>query len=108
MARTVSRGDDHRSRQRREDVSRPGKSRDVHLHAGGRVSDDFRASAPPPGPSRPYHFPRVTRETLPNGLEIWVAENNNAPLVSIRAPTPPAADRAVADLAGLASMTTEL
>ena len=72
------------------------------------MSDDFRASAPPPGPPRPYHFPQVTRETLANGLEILVAENHNAPLVSVRALIASGADRDVAELAGLASMTTEL
>jgi zinc protease len=72
------------------------------------MSDDFRASAPPPGPPRPYHFPQVTRETLSNGLEILVAETHNAPLVSVRALIASGADRDVADLAGLASMTTEL
>ncbi|HEY8183098.1 MAG TPA: pitrilysin family protein [Thermoanaerobaculia bacterium] len=72
------------------------------------MSDDFRATAPPPGAPRPYHFPRVTRETLANGLEILVAENHNAPLVSVRALIASGADRDVADLAGLASMTTEL
>jgi zinc protease len=72
------------------------------------VSDDFRASAPPPGPPRPYHFPRVSRETLANGLEILVAETHNAPLVAARALIASGADRDIADLAGLASMTTEL
>ena len=72
------------------------------------MTADFRASAPPAGPPRPYHFPQVTRETLPNGLEILIAENHNAPLVSMRALVASGADRDTADLAGLASMTTEL
>ncbi len=72
------------------------------------MSDDFRAAPPPPGPPRPYHFPRVTRETLANGVEILVAENHNAPLVAVRALITSGADRDSADLAGLASMTTEL
>ncbi|HYS53830.1 MAG TPA: pitrilysin family protein [Thermoanaerobaculia bacterium] len=72
------------------------------------MSDDFRASAPPPGAPRPYHFPQVTRETLGNGLEILVAENHNAPLVAVRALICSGADRDTAALAGLASMTTEL
>jgi len=41
------------------------------------MTDAFRASAPPPGPPRPYSFPRVTRQTLSNGLSILVAENQN-------------------------------
>ena len=72
------------------------------------MSDDFRASAPPPGPPRPYRFPKVTREALDNGLEILVAENHNAPLVAARALIRSGADRDTAELAGLASMATEL
>ena len=72
------------------------------------MTDDFRAAAPPPGPSRPYHFPNVTRETLKNGLEILIAENHSAPLVAARALICSGADRDTADLAGLASMTAEL
>ena len=72
------------------------------------MSEDFRASAPPAGAPRPYHFPQVTRETLGNGLEILVAENHNAPLVAARALICSGADRDTAELAGLASMTTEL
>jgi predicted Zn-dependent peptidase len=72
------------------------------------VSDDFRASAPPAGKPRPYHFPAVTREKLDNGLQLLVAENHSAPLVAARALICSGADRDSADLAGLASMTTEL
>jgi predicted Zn-dependent peptidase len=72
------------------------------------MSDTFRATAPPPGPPRPYHFPEVTRETLANGLEILVAENHNAPLVAVRALVCSGADHDTAELAGLASMTAEL
>src|SRR5436190_269602 len=43
-----------------------------------------RTSAPSPAPPRPYHFPHVTRKTLPNGLRVLVAENHNAPLLSLR------------------------
>jgi len=34
------------------------------------MSEDFRAKAPQPGPPRPYHFPKVTRKTLANGLRV--------------------------------------
>ena len=43
-----------------------------------------RTVAPQPGPPRPYHFPHVARRTLDNGLRLLVAENHNAPLVSVR------------------------
>jgi len=72
------------------------------------MTDEFRASAPPPGPPRPYHFPKVSRQTLPNGLHILVAENHNAPLVALRALMCSGADRDTPELAGLASMTAEL
>ena len=72
------------------------------------MTNDFQATAPPPGTPRPYHFPRVTRRTLDNGLHILVAESHNAPLVAMRALVCSGADRDVAELAGLASMTTEL
>ena len=72
------------------------------------MTSDFRASAPSAGPPRPYQFPRVTRQTLSNGLEILIAENHNAPLVAVRALICSGADRDTAELAGLASMTAEL
>lgn len=72
------------------------------------MSADFRTAAPEPGPSRPYHFPKITRTTLGNGLRVLVAENHNAPLVSMRALVRSGADRDSADLAGLASLTADL
>jgi zinc protease len=67
-----------------------------------------RTTAPPPGPPRPYHFPRVTRRTLANGLRLLVAENHNAPLVSVRTLVRSGADHDTPELAGLASLTAEL
>ena len=67
-----------------------------------------RATAPPPGPPRPYHFPHVTRKTLGNGLEILIAENHAAPLVSVRALVSSGADHDTAEVAGLASLTADL
>jgi len=69
---------------------------------------DFRATAPPPGPPRPYHFPQVTRKTLANGLRILVAENHAAPLVALRALVRSGADHDTAALAGLASLASDL
>ncbi|MEK6373308.1 MAG: pitrilysin family protein [Acidobacteriota bacterium] len=67
-----------------------------------------RATAPLPGPPRPYHFPRVTRRTLANGLRLLVAENHNAPLASVRTLVRSGADHDTPELAGLASLTAEL
>jgi zinc protease len=69
---------------------------------------DFRSSAPPAGPPRPYRFPDVTRQELANGLHILVAESHNAPLAAARALVCSGADHDTAELAGLASITAEL
>jgi zinc protease len=70
--------------------------------------NDFRASAPPPGPPRPYRFPHVTRQTLGNGLRILIAESHNAPLVATRALVCSGSDHDTPELAGLASITADL
>ena len=67
-----------------------------------------RTTAPQPAPPRPYHFPRITRKTLPNGLRVLVAENHNAPLVSLRALVRSGADHDTVQNAGLASITADL
>ncbi|HEX6945560.1 MAG TPA: pitrilysin family protein [Casimicrobiaceae bacterium] len=67
-----------------------------------------RTTAPAPAPPRPYHFPAVTRATLPNGLRVLVAENHNAPLVSMRALIRSGADHDDAATAGLAALTADL
>jgi zinc protease len=67
-----------------------------------------RTRAPQPGPPRPYHFPHVTRKTLGNGLEVLVAENHAAPLAAVRALVRSGADHDTAEVAGLASLTTDL
>jgi zinc protease len=67
-----------------------------------------RNVAPEPGAPRPYHFPRVARRTLANGLRLLVDENHNAPLVSMRTLIRSGADYDTPELAGLASLTAEL
>jgi len=67
-----------------------------------------RSIAPTPDAPRPYHFPRITRATLDNGLRVLVAENHNAPLVSMRALVRSGADHDQARTAGLASITAEM
>lgn len=67
-----------------------------------------RNIAPQPGPPRPYHFPHVERRTLANGLRVLVAENHNAPLVSMRVLVRAGADHDTKELAGLASLTADL
>ncbi|HUR83385.1 MAG TPA: pitrilysin family protein [Thermoanaerobaculia bacterium] len=72
------------------------------------MSSFDRKTAPPPAEPRPYHFPNITRATLPNGLRVLVAENHNAPLVSMRALVRSGADHDTAHTAGLASITADL
>src|SRR5437763_2788375 len=67
-----------------------------------------RANAPAPGTPRPYHFPHITRTTLPNGLRVLVAENRSAPIAALRALVKSGADHDTAELAGLASITADL
>lgn len=67
-----------------------------------------RTTAPAPSDPRPYHFPHITRATLSNGLRLLVAENRNAPLVSLRALVRSGADHDTAQLAGLASIAADL
>ncbi|HEX7418274.1 MAG TPA: pitrilysin family protein [Thermoanaerobaculia bacterium] len=69
---------------------------------------DFRASAPQPGPPRPYKFPQITRETLANGLKVLIAENHNAPIVAARTLVRSGADHDDAQHAGLASLVADL
>ena len=67
-----------------------------------------RSTAPLPAEPRPYHFPHITRATLPNGLRILVAENRNAPLVSLRALVRSGADHDTFRTAGLASIVADM
>jgi zinc protease len=67
-----------------------------------------RSIAPLPTEPRPYHFPHITRTTLPNGLRVLVAENRNAPLVSLRALVRSGADHDSAKTAGLAAIAADM
>ncbi|HEY0371217.1 MAG TPA: pitrilysin family protein [Thermoanaerobaculia bacterium] len=67
-----------------------------------------RSTAPVPTEPRPYHFPHITRATLPNGLRVLVSENHNAPLVSFRTLIRSGADHDTHQTAGLASIAADL
>jgi zinc protease len=67
-----------------------------------------RSTAPSPSAPRPYHFPHITRATLPNGLRVLVTENHNAPLVSMRALVRSGADHDTAHSAGLAAIVADM
>lgn len=68
----------------------------------------FRATAPTPASPRPYQFPAVTRFTLSNGMRVAIAENHNAPLVTIRAVVRSGADHDPAKHSGLAAYTADM
>jgi zinc protease len=39
---------------------------------------------PTPGPQKPFQFPKIVTQTLPNGLRMAVIENHELPLVAVR------------------------
>lgn len=67
-----------------------------------------RSTPPQPGEPRPYHFPRITRTVLSNGLRVLVAENHGAPIVSLRALVRSGADHDTQSTAGIASITGDV
>jgi zinc protease len=69
---------------------------------------DFRASAPAPSEPRPYRFPEVIREELPNGLRLLMAPARGAGLITVRAVVHAGADHDPSDRPGLAVFTGEM
>ncbi len=68
-----------------------------------------KQSPPPPGPARPFLFPKYETKKLANGLTIFAIEDHREPLVSYRLEIATAgASAAEASKAGLATMTAEL
>lgn len=41
-----------------------------------------KQSPPPPGPARPFHFPKYETKKLANGLTVYIIEDHREPLVS--------------------------
>ena len=70
--------------------------------------NDFRRTAPTPGPPRPYHFPEVTRFVLDNGLRVRIAPLRNAPLVAVQVVIHSGGDRDPQGRVGLASVTADM
>ncbi|HEY0788788.1 MAG TPA: insulinase family protein, partial [Thermoanaerobaculia bacterium] len=69
---------------------------------------EFRATAPAPSEPRPYRFPEVIREELPNGLRVLMAPTRGAGLITARAVVHAGADHDPADKPGLAVFTGEM
>lgn len=68
-----------------------------------------KQSPPPPGPARPFHFPKYDTRKLANGLTVFVIEDHREPLIAYRLEiTTAGASGADAAQGGLASMTAEL
>jgi zinc protease len=67
-----------------------------------------RTQPPTPGADRPFHFPRIVRRTLANGLELRAVRHKSVPIVSIVLLVPGGSSVDPADCHGLVSMTTGL
>ena len=67
-----------------------------------------RSRLPVPGADRPFHFPRIVKRMLPNGLELRAVRHSAVPLVSIVLLVPGGSAVDPADRFGLVSMTAGL
>jgi len=67
-----------------------------------------RSRLPVPGPDRPFHFPRIARRTLSNGLELRAVRHQSVPIVSIVLLVPGGSSVDPVDTYGLVSMTAGL
>lgn len=69
---------------------------------------DFRATAPGPGPLRPFHFPPIERGSLGNGLPLLSARTDGFPVVTLGLLVPAGGIHESPERAGLASLTSAL
>lgn len=67
-----------------------------------------RSRLPIPGADRPFHFPRIVKRTLPNGLELRAVRHRSVPVVSIVLLVPGGSSVDPAQSHGLVSMTAGL
>jgi zinc protease len=67
-----------------------------------------RSRLPVPGADRPFHFPRIVRRTLANGLEIRAVRHRSVPVVAIVLLVPGGSSVDPADAHGLVSITSGL
>ena len=67
-----------------------------------------RTRLPIPGPDRPFHFPRIVRRSLPNGLELRAVRHRSVPVVSAVLLVPGGSSVDPADGHGLVSITSGL
>jgi len=67
-----------------------------------------RSRLPVPGADRPFHFPRIVRRTLANGLELRAVRHRSVPVVSIVLVVPGGSAVDPAEAHGLVSITAGL
>ena len=67
-----------------------------------------RTVQPQPAPAPNVDLPEVQRRTLPNGLNVWIVEQPEVPLVSMRMVVDAGSAAEPADQPGLASLTAEM
>lgn len=67
-----------------------------------------RAVQPAPGPTPDVDLPEVQRRTLSNGLEVWVVQQRDLPLVTLRMIVDAGSSAEPAGKAGLASVTAAM
>ncbi len=67
-----------------------------------------RSKLPVPGPDRPFHFPRIARRTLPNGLDVRAVTHSAVPIISIVLLVPGGSSVDPIDRHGLVSITSGL
>ena len=67
-----------------------------------------RTRLPEPGPDRPFHFPRIVKRTLANGLELRAVRHRAVPVISIVLLVPGGSSADPPDNHGLVSITSGL
>jgi zinc protease len=67
-----------------------------------------RTKLPIPGPDRHFHFPRIVRRSLPNGLELRAVRHRSVPIVSLVLLVPGGSSVDPDDGHGLVSLTAGL
>ena len=73
-----------------------------------RIVTVDRSRLPIPGPDRPFHFPRIVRRSLANGLELRAVRHRSVPIVSMVLLVPGGSSVDPDDGHGLVSMTAGL
>ena len=89
-------------------AERPPRAGASRGRRGARFVSIDRTRLPIPGADRPFHFPRIVRRTLSNGLEIRAVRHRSVPVVAIVLLVPGGSSVDPADAHGLVSITSGL